>query len=699
MRKYLLPLLIFCMVIVCAPFAVTAEEAEPNCIIRGNEVVASPDSDVTMTLTIENNPGISGAEIIVSFDERLTLVSAEAGEAFSTLTYVAPSYYRNPTIFMWDSEKINDEDIKDGIILELTFHTPKEMEGEFPVTITYESGNIFDKDLNPMELTTINGCITAISYLPGDADGNGRLNTLDITAIRRYISDGRKTDPNGYNVVINENAADVDGNGRINTLDITMIRRYISDGRKTDPNGYNIVLKPGKMSCEHDLTATTAKAPTCSEPGNIAYWHCSKCNKYFSDAEAKYETTLANTILNATGHTYASTWSYDEYSHWYNPTCEHLSIIKDYAEHSFVDHICSVCTFKETLTVTFVDYNDMILDEQEIEYGADAISPPYPQRNNYRFIGWNKDFNSVTENLVVKAQYIHQYTVTFLDYDGRELSVQMVDSGTNATAPNLPQRNGYTFKEWDTSFENVVSNLTVTAQYTINTYSVTFKMPDGTVIKYIDQYGREQSTQYVEYGSFAIEPEIPTYYFYWDKDGKKVYKAYGFTEWSCDFNYITSDTEVIAKYSTDYNYPIIALKYFDDSGQLSPSLTLCNLSNYKLYAFNFTLSYATDDVAYGFAVKNVNINSAANWLFASNGDQLYDLSINNKTKQMNFAWSYGNGITFKTYGDFISSMTVDATGGAEGETHEFFLIKECSMIISSDDGVTFRKVIPIVIYE
>jgi len=296
MKKHLLLLLSVCILIISFSFTIVANAEEPSCIIRGDNVTAMPNADVTMTLTIENNPGISGAEIIVSFDERLTLVNAEAGDAFSALTYVEPSYYRNLTIFVWDSEKINDEDIKDGIILSLTFHTPSDVEGDFPVTISYESGNIFDKDLNSMELTTISGCISSVSYLPGDADGNGRLNTLDITAIRRYISDGRTTDPNGYNVTINENAADVDGNGRINTLDITKIRRYISDGRTTDPNGYNITLVPGQMSCSHNLINTAAKFPTCTEQGNIAYWYCDKCSKYFSDAEAKYETTLNNTV-------------------------------------------------------------------------------------------------------------------------------------------------------------------------------------------------------------------------------------------------------------------------------------------------------------------------------------------------------------------------------------------------------------------
>ena len=626
MKKYLLPLLILCMVIVCVPFAVAAEEAEPNCIIRGNEVVASPDSDVTMTVTIENNPGISGAEIIVSFDERLTLVSAEAGEAFSALTYVAPSYYRNPTIFMWDSEKINDEDIKDGIILELTFHTPAGVEGEFPVTITYESGNIFDKDLNPMELTTVNGCITAISYLPGDADGNGRLNTLDITAIRRYISDGRKTDPNGYNVTINENAADVDGNGRINTLDITMIRRYISDGRKTDPNGYNIVLKPGKMSCEHNLLGTAAKEPTCTEPGNVAYWQCSKCYKYFSDAEAKYEVLLSNTILNATGHTYAADWSYDENAHWHIATCEHSSEVANYAEHTFVDHLCSTCGLSETayqqFTVKFVDFDNSVIDIQTVGYGCDATKPSDPVRKNYAFIGWDTAFTNVVSDVTVKAQYVRQYTVTFVDYDGTVIATDVVKRGDNATPPESPIREGYTFTSWNQSYNNVLSDLEIMAVYKINRYTVTFLHADGSVISTLSN---------VVHGTTVTPPETEEMYFDWSKT--KGYRFTGWKNWD-ESQPVVGNLSVTADYSEEITEPIIAI----ETEEISKGATTATVKVYlcgsfeSVYGMSLKVRYAEQLTLNNGSVV-INSKFVGSEATLDTGRHLYELS-----------WADGQGI-------------------------------------------------------
>lgn len=52
----------------------------------------------------------------------------------------------------------------------------------------------------------------------------------------------------------------------------------------------------------HNLTAHTAKEVTCTEDGNKAYWECSVCKKLFSDAEAKTETTIDDVTLKATGH-------------------------------------------------------------------------------------------------------------------------------------------------------------------------------------------------------------------------------------------------------------------------------------------------------------------------------------------------------------------------------------------------------------
>ncbi len=52
----------------------------------------------------------------------------------------------------------------------------------------------------------------------------------------------------------------------------------------------------------HTLEHVAAKAATCEEAGNIEYWKCSKCGKFFTDAEGKSEITSEETVTAATGH-------------------------------------------------------------------------------------------------------------------------------------------------------------------------------------------------------------------------------------------------------------------------------------------------------------------------------------------------------------------------------------------------------------
>ena len=75
------------------------------------------------------------------------------------------------------------------------------------------------------------------------------------------------------------------------------------------------------------MTKTDAKAATCTEDGNTAYWHCSVCNKYFSDENGSTEIALPDTVVKA-HHTMTKTDAKE-------PTCT--------AEGNNAYYTCSVC--------------------------------------------------------------------------------------------------------------------------------------------------------------------------------------------------------------------------------------------------------------------------------------------------------------------------------------------------------------------
>ena len=137
----------------------------------------------------------------------------------------------------------------------------------------------------------------------------------------------------------------------------------------------------------------------------------------------------------------------------------------------------------KTYTVTFVDWDGAVLKTQTVEEGSSATAPSNPSRDGYNFTGWDKSFTNITANITITAQYsIKTYTVIFKDDDGTTLKTQTVNHGSNATAPSNPSKEGYTFTGWDKSFNNITSDLTVTAQYTKNEEPEP-EIPEGTPVE------------------------------------------------------------------------------------------------------------------------------------------------------------------------------------------------------------------------
>ncbi|MBS2101388.1 InlB B-repeat-containing protein, partial [Carboxylicivirga linearis] len=138
------------------------------------------------------------------------------------------------------------------------------------------------------------------------------------------------------------------------------------------------------------------------------------------------------------------------------------------------------------------DWDGEVLKTENVDYGSSATAPSDPARTGYSFTGWDVAFDNITTALTVTAQYtINNYEVSFVDWNGEVLKTENVDYGSSATAPVDPVRTGYSFTGWDVAFDNITAALTVTAQYTINNYEVSFVDWDGEVLK----------TENVDYGS------------------------------------------------------------------------------------------------------------------------------------------------------------------------------------------------------
>lgn len=86
-------------------------------------------------------------------------------------------------------------------------------------------------------------------------------------------------------------------------------RYYLDEDCTTETTLEDTVIEATGHTLEH----TEAVDATCTEDGNTEYWYCSLCGKYFSDEECTTETTLADTVIEAMGHTIE--YEYDDDQH------------------------------------------------------------------------------------------------------------------------------------------------------------------------------------------------------------------------------------------------------------------------------------------------------------------------------------------------------------------------------------------------
>lgn len=163
----------------------------------------------------------------------------------------------------------------------------------------------------------------------------------------------------------------------------------------------------------------------------------------------------------------------------------------------------------DTFTVTFKD-GDTVLSIQTVEYGKSATAPTVTPAPGKKHTGWDVAFDHVQDNLVVNAIFEDiMYTVKFVA-DGITRYETKVKYGEKVDAPNAPEVKGKTFERWDGTAEYVTENVTITAIYKLNSYT----------IKFILNNGEADVVRTQDYGTAitAPTPEMTGYTFDgWDK--------------------------------------------------------------------------------------------------------------------------------------------------------------------------------------
>ena len=181
-------------------------------------------------------------------------------------------------------------------------------------------------------------------------------------------------------------------------------------------------------------------------------------------------------------------------------------------------------------TVTFMDGEKVLETFTNVPHGSAVTAPEVPKKDGKTFKEWDKDFSNVTSDLTINAVYdVHTFTVTFKDGE-KVIETQKVEYEAAATAPDtarLSPPEGMHFAEWDKDFSKVTEDIEVSAVYELNEYTVTFKNGE-TMIK----------NERVKHGFAATAPNV------FDTPTEK------FVGWDKPFDNVTSDLIVNAKFET-----------------------------------------------------------------------------------------------------------------------------------------------------
>ncbi len=216
--------------------------------------------------------------------------------------------------------------------------------------------------------------------------------------------------------------------------------------------------------------------------------------------------------------------------------------------------ITVACNKTPTYTIKFVDYDETLLLTLTVEEG---VLPEYTLENpsrsstdqySYNFIGWDKEVVVATEDLTYIATYqkvVNTYTVTFKDEDGTVLSTQTIEYGSIPTYEGKEPN-----KESDTQFsyrfngwDKEISPVTNDVVYT----AVYSKLTNAYEITFLDSNGTVLYQGMFDYGETPVyNGETPSL------EGNVQY-SYPFAGWDKEIVSVTEEAIYIATYDTVIN--------------------------------------------------------------------------------------------------------------------------------------------------
>ena len=146
------------------------------------------------------------------------------------------------------------------------------------------------------------------------------------------------------------------------------------------------------------------------------------------------------------------------------------------------DHTLYAKWNAEGYLLIFIFGNGTDPEERSLNYNDPIAYPAEPVKEGHTFNGWSETIESMPANdLTITALWsINNYTLTFDFNNGNEAKEMMLEFGKEIPYPAEPVKEGHTFNGWSETIEFMPArNLIITAQWSINNYTLRFDLNNG----------------------------------------------------------------------------------------------------------------------------------------------------------------------------------------------------------------------------
>ena len=182
--------------------------------VRVSGTQAKPGETVNLEIAVENNPGIFALTFSFQYDtSRLKLTAVIPNTQSFPGTWQAGSL--KGAAWVSDAGDITANDT----MLTMTFEVLENAEdGDAQVEVLL--GEILNENMDDITFVSAPGEITVSSRLPGDVNGDGLVDILDLVRLRKYLAQ--------VAVEINSVNTDLTGDGLVNAADLVRMRKYLA---------------------------------------------------------------------------------------------------------------------------------------------------------------------------------------------------------------------------------------------------------------------------------------------------------------------------------------------------------------------------------------------------------------------------------------------------------------------------------------